>query len=88
VTGTGNASSNDNARTTVRFSTASAGAARTVRAALPGATLVRDPSVGSTVVVVLGRDFSGVQKVTVAGQSGSGSKIETSTAADNPCKSS
>jgi LCP family protein required for cell wall assembly len=87
ISGTGNASSHATSHTTVRYGPGELKSARTVRAALPGATLVSDPAAGSTIVVVLGRDFTGVQKVVVGSSRSSRSGIQTSTAADNPCKS-
>ena len=65
--------------------------ARTVAAAIPGARLVPDDTLGRDVVVVLGSDYSGVKAVTVVpspGAAPAGTARQTAppkTAADDPC---
>ncbi|WP_370085194.1 LCP family protein [Streptacidiphilus sp. MAP12-16] len=55
------------ARTVVRYDPRWDGSARTLGAALPGAQLVPVPHLGPTIQLVLGRDFTGVGKVTTGG---------------------
>jgi hypothetical protein len=70
VTGTSNASSSTG-QTVVLYGAQRADAARTVAAAVPGATLRQDDSVGAAgVVLVVGDDYKGVQAVTVAPKGG------------------
>ena len=64
IIGVDDADRPDYTQTEVRYAPGSLEAARTVSAALPGSTLVEDPS-AVTVTVVLGQDFTGVSDVTV-----------------------
>ena len=53
--------------TTIRYSPSRAEAARTLAAAVPGAVLQQDASLGSTLEVVAGSSWTGAQAVTVGG---------------------
>lgn len=68
--------------TVVRYDPAQQTAARTVAAALPGATLQQVEGLGRTLQVVVGTSYDGATKVTVKN---SGSEAPR-TAADNICK--
>lgn len=52
-------------RTVVRYGPSRADAARTLAAAVPGATLEQDPALGSTLEIVLGSSYGGVVPVSV-----------------------
>jgi hypothetical protein len=55
-------------RTVIRYSKSHAAQAQTLKAAVPGATLVEDPSAGGAILLVLGPDFDGkVQSPTTGG---------------------
>jgi LCP family protein required for cell wall assembly len=55
-------------RTVIRYSKSRAAQAQTLKAAVPGATLVEDPSAGGAILLVLGPDFDGkVQSPTTGG---------------------
>jgi LCP family protein required for cell wall assembly len=61
-----NADSSSYVSTVIRYDPAyGTDAARTLAAALPGASRLKAPGLGSTVQVVVGRDFGGVDAVTV-----------------------
>ena len=67
IHGTGNAPPGSDPRTTVvRYGPARADSARTVAAAVPGSKLQLDPSYGGRLLLVVGADFHGVQRVVVA----------------------
>jgi hypothetical protein len=53
-------------QTVVRHGPDRADSARTVAAALPGATVELDPALDGVVVVVVGSSYGGVQPVTIA----------------------
>ena len=77
-------------QTMVLYGPTRADSARTVAAALPGAVLVADPSLGRTVQVVVGSSYAGAKKVTVSpapGPSATGQPVQppVSTAANNTC---
>ena len=60
----------------------------TVAAAIPGATLQQDDSIGNKIQVLIGSSFHGVQRVKVVAtpsSSGSGSGISVRTAAQDVC---
>lgn len=65
VVGVGDAASSDFISTVVRYDEAGADAARTVAAAIPGSTRVLQPGLGTTVEVVVGADWQGVDRVVV-----------------------
>ncbi len=87
VTGTGNAASSQ--QTVIRYSSSQAAAAHTLAKVVPGAQLTQDDSLGSSVNLVLGSSFSGLQSGSGSGSSGSGSSSSSQpparTAADNSC---
>lgn len=60
VASVGNADRSDYEATEIRFNPEQGAAARTLAAAIPGATLVENDSLGSEVQLVLGADFAGV----------------------------
>ena len=82
IAGTGNApAGSDPNSTVVRYGPSRADSARTVAAAVPGSKLGLDPSLGSTVQLVVGANFHGVQRVVVtspsSGSGGTGLQIRT-----------
>ncbi|MGR7023812.1 LCP family protein [Geodermatophilus sp. URMC 62] len=88
VTSTGNADSNDYARTTVRHASGDDALAAAVAAAIPGAATEESSDASSgTVQLVLGEDFNGVgQQTTQQAPAPSGAAEETPrTAADTSC---
>jgi LCP family protein required for cell wall assembly len=54
-------------QTTITFGAARADSARTLAAALPGSTLMPDPTLDRTLEVVVGSGYSGTRRVTVTG---------------------
>lgn len=64
-TSAGNALAHNYAQTLVRYGSTRADSARTVAAAVPGATLVEDPSLGGVVQLVVGQNFTQVVPVHV-----------------------
>ena len=76
------------AGTTVFHGPEKADSARTLAAALPGATIELDPSLGRTLQVVVGASYSGAQPVTVTGPPPpppTGAPPPPATAAADPC---
>ncbi len=75
--------------TTVLYGPTKADSARTLAAAIPGAVLQEDDSLGRTLEVVVGSRYSGAQKVTVAGSprpsSSPSPAVKIRTAQDDPC---
>jgi LCP family protein required for cell wall assembly len=70
----------------VQYGPSRADSAKTVAAAVPGATLQLDTQLGHSVQLILGTNYQGARKVTVqATASSSHAAIPTRTAADNPC---
>jgi LCP family protein required for cell wall assembly len=67
VTGVGTADRDDYPTTTVRHDPAYDESGRTLNAALSGSTIAVDPSLGRTLVVVVGSDHPEVVPVTIAG---------------------
>ncbi|MEO8108160.1 MAG: LCP family protein [Actinomycetes bacterium] len=65
VIGVGDAESQDFISTVVRYDEVSADAARTVTAAIPGSARVLRTGLGSTVEVIVGDDWPGVDRVVV-----------------------
>jgi hypothetical protein len=87
ISHTGNApSGSDPAVTVIRYGASRADSARTTAAAIPGAKLQQDDSLGSSVQVVVGRSFHGVQRVVVASPSSSaGTGLQVRTGAQDVC---
>jgi LCP family protein required for cell wall assembly len=81
----GNAAEPVGATTVIRYDSAQSAAARTVAAALPGATLEAADGLGKSIEVVVGSSYSGATKVTVKKASGSGSSATPRSAADDLC---
>ena len=79
------------AQTVVLYGPTKADSAKTLQAALPGAVLQEDPTLGRTLQVVIGTDYQGVQKVSVTPQptakptTGGTTAAPQRTAANNPC---
>ena len=73
--------------TTVLYGPDKADSARTLAAAIPGATAKLDPSLGKVLQVVLGSDYQGAQKVTVTGtpKPTASESPKVITALDDPC---
>ena len=89
IIGTGNAPAGSDPNTTVvRYGPARADSARTVAAAVPGSKLQLDPSLGSSIRVVVGSNFHGVRRVVLAtpsaGSSG-GTGLQIRTASQDIC---
>jgi LCP family protein required for cell wall assembly len=81
-------------QTKIYYGLTKADSARTLQAAVPGSVLVADPSLGRTLQLVTGTDYSGAKQVTVGPKPPASSTPGTSTAAapiktakDNPCTS-
>jgi LCP family protein required for cell wall assembly len=89
---TGDADASSYTQTIVRYGPSKADSARTVAAALPGSQLQLDQTLGSTIEVVIGSQYSGARPVTVASASpttgptptSTPSPLRTTTAADEP----
>jgi LCP family protein required for cell wall assembly len=64
VTGAGNADRQDYAQTQVTYGSGQDAAARTLSAAVPGSVLKSDPSLGGTIRLVLGQNFTSVKAPT------------------------
>jgi len=77
VGGTGNADRRDYARTEIRYDPAREAQARTLAAAIAGATLVERAGLGESVQLVLGSGFAGVKGAGSAGSGGSGGSATT-----------
>jgi hypothetical protein len=71
--------------TVIRYGPSRADSARTVAAAVPGATLQEDASLGSSIQLVVGSNYHGARHVTVTAAPSAAAKIQTRTASDNPC---
>jgi LCP family protein required for cell wall assembly len=91
IVGTGPADSFGYAQTIVRYGPNKADSARTTAAAIPGAALQLDQTLGSVVEVVLGTNYSGARPVVIAsptaapsGPTATPSPLKTTTAADEP----
>jgi LCP family protein required for cell wall assembly len=83
ISSTGNAPTAANpAQTIVEYGPTRAQSAQTVAAAVPGATLRKSTSIGSTVELMVGSNYSGTRSVTV---SSSSSSTPSTTAADSSC---
>src|SRR5439155_7293425 len=78
-------SGSDRAHTIVRYGQTRADSAKTVAAAIPGATLKLDPSLGSGLQVLVGANYHGVQRVVVVAAGESGTVNHPRTAAQNIC---
>jgi hypothetical protein len=83
-----NATTTVGATTVIRYDEKFSESAKTVAAALPGATLVPVAGFGRTFEVTVGSSYAGVQKVKVvaASPSASSSAAKPRTAADNICE--
>jgi len=76
--------------TTIHYGPTKADSAATLAAAIPGAVLAADASLQQTLEVVVGTNYTGVQKVTVKAPKGpapggADPLTKTRTAADDPC---
>jgi LCP family protein required for cell wall assembly len=88
ISGTGNAPpGSDPVATVVRYGTSRGDSARTLAAAVPGARLQEDPSLGNGLQLIVGSSYRGVQRVKVSqapdGSTSSGIKVRT--AAQDVC---
>lgn len=81
-----NADVTDQAGTVVRFDPTKEKASRTVIASIPGATGLAVPGLGTTIEVVVGKNYDGAKKVTVTPGGTAPKKATTRTAADDICK--
>jgi hypothetical protein len=87
-TTSGNAGSHSYATTLLRYGPGRTDSARTLAAAVPGATLQLDPALGSSVQLVIGTSFGGVVKVPSIAASPSPSAspaLDVTTADQNIC---
>jgi LCP family protein required for cell wall assembly len=77
------------AKTIIYYGPTKADSAKTLQAAVPGSVLQADSSLGRTLDLVIGTDYSGAQKVTVTPQATQSPSSATAspvrTAANNPC---
>jgi hypothetical protein len=72
--------------TIVRYGPSRADSARTLAAAVPGAQLQQDPSLGGQLELIVGSNYQRATRVTVTPKpTASPSRVQTRTAADNPC---
>jgi hypothetical protein len=72
--------------TVVRYGPSRADSAKTLAAAVPGAQLQEDASLGRQLELVVGSDYKGAVRVSVKpSPAASPSRVVTRTAADNPC---
>ena len=74
--------------TSVLYGPDKADSARTLAAAIPGATISLDPTLGSVLEVVTGSTYTGAHAVTVTAPTGTPSPVATTTvttAAQDPC---
>ena len=71
--------------TVVRYGPTRADSARTLAAAVPGAKLQLDKTLGTKIEIVVGSDYHGATRVTVRSTPSASSRLQTRTAADNPC---
>jgi LCP family protein required for cell wall assembly len=89
VVGIGNAPRRDYTTTEVRHDPGYDESGRTLGAALPDASVISDPSLSTTLVVIVGSDAPTVAKVTVVGSTVSPpaaeEKLTTRSASDNIC---
>jgi len=97
VVGSPTSADNQTAGTVVRYGPTKADSARTLAAAVPGATLEADSSLGSTLVLVLGSGYTGAHAVSVGtatpgttpsggtAPAPAGSQPPPVTAAQDPC---
>jgi LCP family protein required for cell wall assembly len=86
VAGTGNApKGSDPDHTVVRYGPGRADSAKTVAAAVPGATLKLDPSFGDGLQLLLGANYHGAHSVHVVASSPTGSLGTPRTAAQDIC---
>lgn len=92
IVATGDADSEGYAQTIVRHGPSKADSARTTAAAIPGASLQLDQTLGSVVEVVVGANYSGARPVTITAPAptqapaptATPSPLKTTTAADEP----
>jgi hypothetical protein len=75
----------DRAHTIIRYGPSRADSAKTVAAAIPGATLKLDAALGSGLQVLVGANYHGVQRVVVVSPSDAGTVNHPRTAAQNIC---
>jgi LCP family protein required for cell wall assembly len=80
------------ATTTIFYGPSKSDSARTLQAAIPGSVLQPDGSLGRTLEVVVGTNYTGAQKVTLSGPkkpttTKPGAQTPLQTAQDNPCTS-
>jgi LCP family protein required for cell wall assembly len=86
IAGTGNAPAGSNpAITVVRYGPDRADSARTVAAAVPGARLQLVSTLGSSLQLVVGANYHGVQRVVVASPGASSGSLHIRTASQNIC---
>ncbi|HYT10524.1 MAG TPA: LCP family protein, partial [Mycobacteriales bacterium] len=95
VDSTGNADRRDYTRSEIRYEAGQEAAARTLAAAVPGATLVERSGTGGSVQLVIGSSFSGVKSASSGGgatssaapaaPAASGQPAQSRTAADANC---
>lgn len=93
IRATGTADASGYTETIVRHGPSKADSARTVAAAIPGAQLQLDQTLGSTIEVIIGTSYAGVRPVTIASArpttptgtaTATPSPLKTTTAADEP----
>jgi LCP family protein required for cell wall assembly len=80
-----NAKRSGGGTTVIRYDPAYSESVKTVHAALPGARLRKVAGLGSTLEVYVDKDYSGAQKVKLAGSGGAGG-ISSRNGAQNPCR--
>jgi LCP family protein required for cell wall assembly len=86
IRGTGDADSSSYTQTIVRHGPSKADSARTVAAAIPGAQIQLDQTLGSTIEVVIGSEYAGVREVVVSTPTATPTQVATPTATPSPLK--
>jgi LCP family protein required for cell wall assembly len=84
----GDADRSDYATTQVRYGSSKVQSSQTVKAAITGSHRVSDPTLGSTITVIIGANYSGVRAVTVGTASPSPSatpSLDVTTASKEGC---
>jgi LCP family protein required for cell wall assembly len=78
-------------KTIIYYGPTKSDSAKTLQAAIPGSTLQEDTSLGRTLTLVIGTDYTGAQKVTVTPRASTApspaAAAPARTAANNPCTS-
>ncbi|HVX46670.1 MAG TPA: LCP family protein [Mycobacteriales bacterium] len=83
VAGTANADRNDYSTTEIRYAAGQEAAAHTLQKAIPGATMHQEDSLGATIDLVLGTDFTGLHDASSSNAGSSAAAPPASSANDD-----